>query len=301
MQINVKGISYTFDKKTITEFKAINNASLNIKQGEFITIIGQTGSGKTTFIEHLNGLLKPEKGQIEFISQELAIKLKKNKRKVKKGLPVSDVAMIINSSKKKIKEIKKLRKYVGIVFQFAEYQLFEETIEKDIIFGPISMGIKKEEAKKLASKYLKLVGMEQKYLKISPFSLSGGQKRRVALAGILAMEPDILIFDEPTAGLDPIGEKEMYKIFHQLNKIGKTIIIVTHNLDHALEHSQRTVVFKEGKIVRDDKTINVMYDKTFLEENELEIPQLVDLVLSLKEKGKIIKKVNSIKEFAKNI
>ena len=286
MQIKTRGITHIFDKGGVTEHTAVKNASVIIDQGEFITIIGPTGSGKTTFIEHLNVLLRPNEGEIEFISQELSNKLKKNKKKIRKGKSVSNIAMTITPGKKKLKEIKLLRKQVGIVFQFAEYQLFEETILKDIIFGPVSMGIEKSKAIELANKYIKLVGLDETYLERSPFALSGGQKRRVALAGILAMEPEILVFDEPTAGLDPQGEIDMYKIFHKLHKEGKTIIIVTHNLDHVLEHSERTLVFNEAALVRDDKSIDIMYDKKFLELNKLEVPKIVDLVHTLNKKGK---------------
>ncbi|NQZ65956.1 MAG: energy-coupling factor transporter ATPase [Mycoplasmatales bacterium] len=301
MQIKVKGISHIFDKGAITEFLALNKASMDVHQGEFICIIGPTGSGKTTFIEHLNALLRPSEGTVDFISLDLAKQFKKNIKRAKKGKEISEVAMTITSKKKKLKEVKLIRKHVGVVFQFAEYQLFEETIEKDIIFGPISMGVPKAKAKELAKKYLNLVGLEEEYLTKSPFSLSGGQKRRVALAGILAMEPDVLIFDEPTAGLDPQGEIEMYKIFHKLHENGKTIIIVTHNLDHVLEHSERTIVFNEGKIIRDDKTIDIMYDKKFLEDNLLEVPKIVDLVESLRKRNKNYGKPTNIKELVEKI
>lgn len=302
MQIKVKNLTHIFDKGGVTEHTAIKDVSVHIKQGEFITIIGPTGSGKTTFIEHLNALLRPNSGEIDYISPKLANSLKKNIKAKAKGKEVSSLAMTLKPGKKKMKEIKLLRKRVGVVFQFAEYQLFEETIEKDIIFGPVSMGTPKDKAMILAKKYIKLVGLDEKYLKRSPFALSGGQKRRVALAGILAMEPDVLVFDEPTAGLDPQGEKDMYKIFHKLNKAGKTIIIVTHNLDHALEHSDRTLVFNDASLIRDDSTTNIMYDKKFLEDNELEVPKIVDLVETLEKKGKKnIGKPTTINELVKKL
>ncbi len=274
MQIKTNKISHTFNKGMLTEHLAISDVSTTINQGEFITIIGHTGSGKTTFIEHLNALLLPTTGEV-IIGDK-----------------------IITNTKRKIKNIKAIRKQVGVVFQFAEYQLFEETIEKDIIFGPISMGVPKDEAKELASKYIELVGLSEEFLEISPFSLSGGQKRRVALAGILAMEPDILIFDEPTAGLDPQGEKDMYEIFKNLHLEGKTIVIVTHNLDHVLEHSMRTLVFTKGELVKDDASIEIMYDVDFLLENELEPPKLVSLVYKLEANGIKVGMVNSIEELA---
>jgi energy-coupling factor transport system ATP-binding protein len=301
MQIKTLNLSHTFDKGLQNEFEALNDVSLFVDQGEFITIIGETGSGKTTFIEHLNGLLRPSSGKVEIYSQEIARKMKKNRKLIKKNLKIPKLAMSISPGNKKLKEIKLIRKQVGIVFQFAEYQLFEETILKDIIFGPTTMGTPKEEAIELAKKYIKLVGMSEKFLERSPFALSGGQKRRVALAGILAMEPDILIFDEPTAGLDPQGEKDMYKIFHKLHNMGKTIIIVTHNMDLVLEHSNRTVVFKNGTIIRDDNSIDIMYDENFLLNNDLKIPKIVDLVIRLNKKGKKINKPKNINELVEEI
>ena len=301
MKIKTINLTHIFDKGSFNEFKAIDNINIEINKNEFITIVGRTGSGKTTFIEHLNALLRPTFGSVEFISNDLAKTLDVNKRKLKRNKEISDIAFLIDNNKRKIKEIKKLRKQIGVVFQFAEYQLFEETIEKDIVFGPISMGVPKDEAYNKAEEYLEMVGLPSEYLKRSPFALSGGQKRRVALAGILSMEPDVLIFDEPTAGLDPQGEKDMYDIFHKLHKNGKTIIIVTHNMDHVLEHSKRTIVFNDGKVVRDGKTIDIMYDDKFMHSNELEIPKIVDLVKILESKGKKIGKVNNIEELTKKI
>ena len=277
MQIKTNNLTHIFDYKGINEHVAISKVNTTFKMGEFITIIGQTGSGKTTFIEHLNALLRPFEGEVVIGER------------------------VITNSKKKIKDIKSLRKKVGIVFQFAEYQLFEETIEKDIIFGPVTMGETKEKAKKLAKKYIELVGLNKSFLKRSPFSLSGGQKRRVALAGILAMEPDYLIFDEPTAGLDPEGEIEMYKIFKQLHEEGKTIIIVTHNLDHVLEHSQRTLIFNDAKLVADGPSLELMYDEKILKQNNLEMPKLTSLVKDLEKKGKKIGKVKNIKELVEKL
>lgn len=277
MQIKANNITHIFDKGMSTEHIAVKNASAVFNPGEFVTIIGKTGSGKTTFIEHLNALIRPTEGEI-IIGDK-----------------------VITNSKKKIKDIKALRKQVGIVFQFAEYQLFEETILKDIIFGPVTMGVPKDEAIKAAEKYIELVGLDKSYLERSPFALSGGQKRRVALAGILAMEPDYLIFDEPTAGLDPVGEVEMYKIFNRLHNEGKTIIIVTHNLDHVLEHSDRTLMFNDSKLVIDTNSLDLMYDKKFLEANELEEPKLAQLVWDLEAKGKKIGKVRTIAELVEKL
>lgn len=299
MQIKTNNLVHIFEKGGVNEFKALDGVNVEIKQGEFITIIGKTGSGKTTFIEHLNALLKPFSGSIEYTSKELVQEL----RGLKVKTPSDELAFNIIGKKKhrKIKGLKYLRKHVGVVFQFAEYQLFEETIEKDIIFGPVSMGVPKEQAKELAAKYIEEVGLDKSYLEKSPFSLSGGQKRRVALAGILAMEPEFLVFDEPTAGLDPQGEIDMYEIFTRLHEMGKTIIIVTHNLDHALEYSDRTILFKDGQVVKDGKTIDILYNQKLLEDNELEIPKLVNLVNVLNKHGKKIGKVNTIEQLKQSL
>ena len=277
MQIKANAITHIFDKGGFMEFKALDQASAIFNQGEFVTIIGSTGSGKTTFIEHLNALLRPTSGQVEIDSH------------------------IIEPGKKRIRKVKEFRKKVGIVFQFAEYQLFEETIFKDIIFGPITMGMKKSDAVKNVKESIKMVGLSIDYLNRSPFQLSGGQKRRVALAGILSMDPDFLIFDEPTAGLDPEGIVQMYSIFKRLNRAGKTIIIVTHNLDHALMYSRRTILFKEGKVIADGSTTKILYDKKLLLENNLQLPKIVDLVLELESKGHKIGKIKSIEELAKKL
>jgi energy-coupling factor transport system ATP-binding protein len=260
-----------------TELKALNGVSTKISQGEFIAIIGHTGSGKTTFIEHLNALSIPQKGTVQIGNR------------------------IIQKRFRKIRKINQIRSNVGIVFQFAEYQLFEETILKDIIFGPRNMGIKKEEAILLAKKYIKVVGLDESYLERSPFDLSGGQKRRVALAGILAMEPNVLIFDEPTAGLDPEGSKHMLDIFKELNKAGRTIIIVTHDLDHVLEYSNRTILFKNGKISEDGDTYNILRNVDNLFKNDLEPPRLLQIVEKLEKKGLKIGKVTNLDELAKKL
>ncbi|WP_029512472.1 energy-coupling factor transporter ATPase [Mycoplasmopsis iners] len=308
MQIDVKNIEYVFLKKTPIAHKALKNVSVSISQGEYIGIIGQTGSGKTTFIEHLNGLLIPSSGEIkwQFIDQR-KVKVKeqyydkKHNLKTKKTKAVEEYLetfILRNTWRKKVKKAKAIRKHIGIIFQFAEYQLFEETIEKDIAFGPRSFGISKQEAKERAKKYLNLVGMDESYLKKSPFELSGGQKRRVALAGILAMEPDVLIADEPTAGLDPAGVKEILNIFNELHKMGKTIVIVTHDLDNVLEVTERTLIFKDGEIIKDGPTYEVLKDTAFLEANEMQPPKLLAFVSKLEARGIEVPKVRTIDELA---
>ncbi|VEU75142.1 ABC transporter ATP-binding protein [Mycoplasmopsis maculosa] len=293
MQIKVKDLVHTFARKTPLEHKAIDNINCNIEQGEFIGIIGQTGSGKTTFVEHLNALLLPYQGSVEWIFQDEKMN-KKNKVKEK------FIQNIVSRYKKngKLKQVKDVRKRVGVVFQFAEYQLFEETIEADIAFGPRSFGIPKKEAFAKAKEYLELVGLDESYLKKSPFDLSGGQKRRVAIAGILAMEPDVLIADEPTAGLDPVGVVEILKIFQKLNEKGKTVIIVTHDLDNVLDVTKRILIFKDGKIVKDGPTYETLKDTEFLEKNNMEPPKLLAFVSKLEEKGINVPKVTNLEQLA---
>ncbi|MGC7187663.1 ATP-binding cassette domain-containing protein [Metamycoplasma hominis] len=331
MQIKASEITKEYDKGLPTYIKVIDNVSLEISEGEAISIIGPTGSGKTTLIEHFNGLIIPTTGKIIF--NELPIKIKTpkprkpNLKKIKHDSNEYEIVLEkwkkdlkdwklkkkserfewvttdleISKTIRKIKNIKALRKQVGVVFQFAEYQLFESTIEKDIIFGPISMGVSKDEAKKLALKYIEMVGLPIDYLQRSPFNLSGGQKRRVALAGILAMEPKFLVLDEPTAGLDPQGVEEMLNLFHNLYLNGKTIIIVTHDLDNALKWTNRTIFVKDGKIIRDGNTYDILSDDNFLIENNLIPTRLLSFVNELKKNNVDVGKVTSVEDLAEKI
>ncbi|BAP39334.1 ATP-binding cassette domain-containing protein [Metamycoplasma canadense] len=330
MQIKVNNLIKEYDKKLPTYIRVLNDISLKINESEAISIIGPTGSGKTTLIEHFNALLIPDSGSIDFNNVPLFKKIKKPKKPNKKSfntieeynnalgeykkkveeikkIPKKDKFEIIftdiniTKTKRKIKNIKSLRKQVGVVFQFAEYQLFESTIEKDIIFGPISMGIKKDKAKQLAAKYIEMVGLPLDYLKRSPFNLSGGQKRRVALAGILAMEPKFLVLDEPTAGLDPQGVEEMLQLFYNLYKQGTTIIIVTHDLDNALRWTKRTLFVKDGKIIKDGDTYEILSNNDLLIENSLIPTKLLSYVEKLNKNGFNIQKVTNIEELANEI
>ncbi|MGX9395727.1 energy-coupling factor transporter ATPase [Mycoplasma sp. 1573] len=311
MQIKVDNISKEFDKKLPTRIQVLKDISVDISEGEIISIIGHTGSGKTTFIEHLNALLIPDSGKITFKDVTSLKKSKKNLfakfRKTKTSPEPEDVELVtmdieIVNTKRKIKNIKALRKQVGVVFQFAEYQLFEKTIEKDIIFGPVSMGMDVNKAKELAKKYIKIVGLPESYLTRSPFNLSGGQKRRVALAGILAMEPKFLILDEPTAGLDPAGVEQMLQLFYDLHvKENKTIIIVTHDLDNALRWTKRTILFKNGEIIRDGDTYSILNDEQCLVENNLRSTQLLTFVRKLEQRGVRVGKVTNVNELAQAI
>ncbi|MDD8049258.1 MAG: energy-coupling factor transporter ATPase [Thomasclavelia sp.] len=260
MSINFEEVSHIYGLKTPFEYKALTDVSLKIDDGTFTAIIGQTGSGKSTLIQHINALLLPTSGTVK-------------------------IDEFVITANKKHDKLKPLRKKAGLVFQFPEYQLFEETIEKDIIFGPINFGVEEKEAKNIAHKMLKLVGLDEEYLTKSPFDLSGGQKRRVAIAGILAMEPDILILDEPTAGLDPQGAKEMMDLFKKINETGVTIILVTHDMNHVLKYCDEVVVMHKGKLERKDKVDNVFKDEEYLNQLGIDLPQITSFILTLNQNG----------------
>ncbi|AJC49893.1 ATP-binding cassette domain-containing protein [Mesomycoplasma flocculare] len=289
MKIKAYEIVKIYDQKLPTELKALDKVSVEINQGEFIAIIGQTGSGKTTFIQHMNALLLPDQGRIEYFYFDTQNQEKKLVIKKPKFL------------KSKIKFINEIRRRVGVVFQFAEYQLFEQTIEKDIIFGAISMGASKAEAKKKAIEMIELVGLDKSFLEKSPFELSGGQKRRVAIAGILAMEPDIIFFDEPTAGLDPQGTVKMLEILDALHKKGKTIILATHDLDNVLEWTKRCIFFKDGKIIYDGPTYPILANNKFLIENNMLPTNLLNFREKLIKIGYPISDVKSVAELISEI
>ena len=296
MKIKVLDITHTFQSNIVEKFDAISNVKFNINENEYIGIIGPTGSGKTTLIEHLNGLLIPTKGSVEF---DYSITKYNKKTKSEK---VINKTKVIKKSWKKIKNINEIRRLVGIVFQFSEYQLFEETVEKDIIFGPINMGISKEEALKIAKESIVKVGLDSSFLNKNPFELSGGQKRRVAIAGILSMKPKILIFDEPTAGLDPEGSYEILKLFDQLSQEGTTIIIVTHDLDHVLEHTKRTIFIRKGKIIKDGPTLDILSDEKLLIENKMSIPKIINLTNRINKKSQMnIPYCTNVDQFTKII
>ena len=255
-------VSHVYAPKTPYEFKSLENVNLTLSPGKIIAIIGSTGSGKSTLIQHINGLLIPTTGE------------------------VNANGFIIKAKQKKIKNVKQLRKTIGLVFQFPEYQLFEETIEKDIMFGPVNLGEKKEVARENSKKYLEMVGLPLSYLERSPFDLSGGQKRRVAIAGILAMEGKTLILDEPTAGLDPEGEKDFIDLFNRINKEQqKRIILVTHNMDHVLQIADEVIAMKEGKVLKVGTPFDIFRNKELLEELLIEPPKIYNLIYKLQEKG----------------
>ena len=258
MSVIVKNLTYIYDEGMPFASKAIDDISFEIKDNDFVGLIGHTGSGKSTLIQHLNGLLKPSSGEI-----------------IVNGFNITDKDL----------NLTEIRKRVGIVFQYPEYQLFEETIEKDIIFGPMNFGTSEEEAKEIAKKVIKMVGLDETYLQKSPFDLSGGQKRRIAIAGILAMDPDILVLDEPTAGLDPQGIREMMDLFKSIHQLGKTVILVTHDMNHVLEYCNEVIVMNEGCVERKGKVKDVFKDSDYLLNLGIDLPLITNMVIDLNKKG----------------
>lgn len=260
MAITFKQVEYTYSPNTPFSFSALKNVNLNIEKGTFTAIIGHTGSGKSTLIQHLNALLLPTKGTVS----------------------IDDITI---SDENKPTTLKPLRQKVGLVFQFPEYQLFEESIEKDIMFGPINFGVSEEEAKQRAKKALIEVGLDETYLEKSPFDLSGGQKRRVAIAGILVMQPEVLVLDEPTAGLDPQGAKEMMQLFKKLHQNGTTIILVTHDMNHVLNYCDHAVVMNKGTILKSGTVNDIFKEVDILSSLSIELPLITKFIHSLNDKG----------------
>ncbi|OJG25637.1 cobalt import ATP-binding protein CbiO 2 [Enterococcus caccae] len=235
--------------------------NLTIEDGSYTAIVGHTGSGKSTLLQHLNALVKPTKGSVT----------------------IGDRTIVPETNNKNLKPI---RKKVGIVFQFPEAQLFEETVAKDIAFGPKNFGVTGEDAQRLAAEMLDLVGLDATYLERSPFELSGGQMRRVAIAGVLAMEPEVLVLDEPTAGLDPQGRKEMMEMFQQLHeKRGMTIVLVTHLMDDVANYADHVIVLEKGKIVKSGTPQDVFQNIDWLKEKQLGVPTAASFAEKLMEKG----------------
>lgn len=256
MSIEFKKVNYIYGENTPFSYIALKDVSLKIPQGSFTALIGHTGSGKSTLIQHINALLLPSDGEV-------------------------DIDEFVIRAGEKPEVLKPLRKKSGLVFQFPEYQLFEETIEKDIIFGPTNFGMSEEEAKERAGKVLKLVGLDESYLERSPFELSGGQKRRVAIAGILAMEPDILVLDEPTAGLDPQGAKEMLELFKKFQESGKTVIMVSHDMNHVLQYCDHVVVMNHGEVERYCDVDELFSERDYLESMSIDLPVITDFIQEL--------------------
>ncbi|EDS72364.1 ABC transporter, ATP-binding protein [Anaerofustis stercorihominis DSM 17244] len=258
MSVKVVDLCHTYGENSIFEFKALNNINFEVKSGELIGIIGHTGSGKSTLIQHINRLLTPTSGEIYL--DELNIN--------EKGILMKDIC-----SK------------VGLVFQYPEYQLFEETVYKDIAFGPKNIGM--EDIDGSVKKSMAMVGLDfETYKDKSPFELSGGQKRRVAIAGVIAMDPDILILDEPASGLDPVGRKEILDNIYKLHKDNNlTTFLVSHSMTDVCEYASKIMVYSHGELKLFDESKEVFKEVELLKEIGLSIPEGKELMLKLKEKG----------------
>ena len=259
MPITADHLTYVYggNKNLIT--KAVDDISVTIDDGQFIGLIGHTGSGKTTFLQLLSGLIKPESGTVLIDGEDIFAKKF---------------------------DLHSIRGKVGIVFQYPEHQLFEETVFKDVCYGPKNMGLEKEEIERRAKEALNLVGINEEVYTQSPFELSGGQKRRVAIAGVLSMNPKIMILDEPTAGLDPAGRKEILGLVEKLCREQKmTIILVSHSMDDVAEYADRILVINDGKLALDATPREVFNHKEELESYGLSLPQVTKAMVRLKESG----------------
>ena len=300
MSISTKDLCYTYQSSF--ESHALKNVNLELEDHCFLALVGETGSGKSTLVQNLNGLLTPTSGEIKMGNYVIRV-IDSKRQLIDLSLSKEEVNKLRKKKREKQFELKKLRKYAGLVFQFPEYQLFEESVLKDVMFGPKNFGIKDEEAKKLAIEALKSCNIDSSYFSRSPFELSGGEKRRVAIAGILALDPEVLVLDEPTAGLDPQGEKEMMALFENIYESGKSVIIVTHNMDLVLKYARTVVVMSKGEVVKKGDPLDVFVDEELLKNVAIEPPYVIKVALALKEKGIDIDltKVKDIPSLAKEI
>lgn len=277
MGIALENVSFTYQEGTPLASTALSDVSLTIEDGSYTALIGHTGSGKSTILQLLNGLLVPSQGSVRVFD-----------------------TLITSTSKNK--DIRQIRKQVGLVFQFAENQIFEETVLKDVAFGPQNFGVSEEEAEKIAREKLALVGIDESLFNRSPFELSGGQMRRVAIAGILAMEPAILVLDEPTAGLDPLGRKELMTLFKKLHQSGMTTVLVTHLMDDVAEYANQVYVMEKGCLVKDGKPSDVFQDVVFMEEVQLGVPKITAFCKRLADRGVSFKRLPiKIEEFKESL
>ena len=277
MGIALENVSFTYQEGTPLASTALSDVSLTIEDGSYTALIGHTGSGKSTILQLLNGLLVPSQGSVRVFD-----------------------TLITSTSKNK--DIRQIRKQVGLVFQFAENQIFEETVLKDVAFGPQNFGVSEEDAEKIAREKLALVGINESLFNRSPFELSGGQMRRVAIAGILAMEPAVLVLDEPTAGLDPLGRKELMNLFRKLHQSGMTIVLVTHLMDDVAEYANQVYVMEKGRLVKGGKPSDIFQDVVFMEEVQLGVPKITAFCKRLADRGVSFKRLPiKIEEFKESL
>ena len=261
MDVHGKQIGYVYQKNTPFAQRALHNVSFDIQDGDFVAIVGHTGSGKSTLVKMLNGLLQPDEGTLELGTDY--------------QLPVDPKQVSLRT----------LRQKVGLVFQFPEAQLFEETVLKDVMFGPKNFGLSEEEAKKQAQQALEKVGIHEELYDRSPFELSGGQMRRVAIAGILSLNPEVLVLDEPAAGLDPWGHQEMMELFQSLNKSGMTILLVTHDMEDVSQYAKKVIVMDQGEKIVEMTPQQLFQDQEFLQNYHLDEPVVTQFARQLKEWG----------------
>lgn len=251
-------VAYAYNKGTPLEASALHDVDLTIPLGKITAIIGHTGSGKSTLLRHLNVLIQPSDGYLEILGRRI-------------------------DKDSKHQDLKLLRKQVGVVFQFPEAQLFEETVVRDVMFGPLNFGLSQEEAYEIAVRQLELVGIGEEYYQRSPFELSGGQMRRVAIAGVLALEPEILVLDEPTAGLDPVGHQEMMTLFYKLHQEeGKTLILVTHQMEDVAKYADYVVVMDSGTNLLTGTPQEVFIQEDWLEDRQLQLPKPMAFYLQVR-------------------
>ncbi len=263
MSIETVSVSYTYNQGSPFEVRALDNVSIKISDGEFVALIGPTGSGKSTLVQHFNGLIKPQSGKV-FVD----------------GMDLSD----------RRTNLRHVRRKVGLVFQYPEYQLFEETVLADVAFGPKNLGFGESEARDLAAAALNAVGLDEAVFERSPFDLSGGQMRRVAIAGVLAMGSGTFVLDEPTAGLDPRGRDDLLQHIVRLHESkGVTVVLVSHNMEDVARVAERVMVINHGRIEIDGKTRDVFSDVDRLESMGLGVPQVTKLMRVLKQHGKRVR------------
>jgi len=279
MPIVFSHLNYVYSPKTPMESGALKEINLTIKDDSFTMLVGHTGSGKSTLVQQINALLIPSEGQVDVNG------------------------IIVDKNVKKLKNIKELRKGVGLVFQFPEYQLFEETVLKDVSFGPKNFGVKNEEAENLSKEALSLVGIDESLFDKSPFELSGGQKRRVAIAGVITLNPKILVLDEPTAGLDPQGSREMMHLFEKIHQRGTTIVMITHDMDNVIRYADEVVVLSKGRVVKEAKPYELFSDEDLFSDLSIEEPLVITMAKRLNRAGYTLplEKIKDIDTLAEEI
>lgn len=260
MSIKFKNVDYVYAPGTPFQTQGLSSISFEIKDGSFVAIAGHTGSGKSTLMQHFDGLLLPSKGSITIANQTITV----------------------DTPNKVLKEI---RKKVGLVFQFPENQLFEETVLKDVMFGPLNFGFSEEKAKEQAIRWIEKVGLPEETMSKSPFELSGGQMRRVAIAGVMAYEPDILCLDEPAAGLDPEGQKQMFDIFKNYQQLGHTVVLISHNMDDISKYADDMLVLEQGQMIKHANPKEVFSDANWVKKHYLDEPAPSKLARSLQKVG----------------